>query len=179
MSGFNWTFNNLNNVILPGLSEDPQDLATLLTWHNNDVPDNYEIARNDFIQSKQFNRNPFIDHPEWVSYINFGTLTYQTPAAAQMQQGMQKTMESAVKTQLILWPNPTAGDANLTVDSSVEDIVQLRIYDLTGKLLSQVQSPVMMGTTTIPLGIDALATGFYVVKIEGRLISEEIKFRKQ
>jgi hypothetical protein len=93
--------------------------------------------------------------------------------------GMQKTMESAVKTQLTLWPNPTAGDANLTVDSAEEDFVQLRIYDLTGKLVSQVQSPVMIGSTTIPLDIDALATGFYVVKIEGRQISEEIKFRKQ
>jgi endonuclease I len=179
VSGFNWTFNNLNNVILPGLAEDPQSLTTLLTWHATDAPDAYEIARNDYIQSKQLNRNPFIDHPEWVNYINFGALTYQTPPAAQMQQGMQKTMESAVKTQLTLWPNPTAGDANLTVDSAEEDFVQLRIYDLTGKLLSQVQSPVMIGSTTIPLDIDALATGFYVVKIEGRLISEEIKFRKQ
>jgi endonuclease I len=179
VSGFNWTFNNLNNVILPGLSEDPQDLATLLTWHATDAPDAYEIARNDYIQSKQLNRNPFIDHPDWVNYINFGTLTYQTPAAAPMQQGMQKSMATELKTHVILWPNPTADNANLTVDSSVEDMVQLRIYDLTGKLLSHVQSPVMIGTTTIPLEIDQLSSGFYIVKIEGRQISEEIKFRKQ
>ena len=178
VSGFNWTFNNLNNVILPGLAEDPQDLATLLTWHATDAPDAYEIARNDYIQSKQLNRNPFIDHPEWVSYINFATLTYQAPAAAQMQQGLEKSLSVAPTTHVTLWPNPTAGEANLTVDSSVEDLVRLSVYDLTGKLQSQVQSAVMIGTTTIPLDLDALSSGFYIVKIEGSQLREEIKFRK-
>jgi len=179
VSGFNWTFNNLNNVILPGLSEDPQDLVTLLNWHNNDLPDNYEIARNDYIQSKQQNRNPFIDHPDWVNYINFANLTYQLPAAAQMQSGLEKSLSVVPVTHVTLWPNPTAGDANLTVDSSVDDIVQLRIYDLTGKLQTQVQSPIMVGSTTIALDVDALASGFYIVKIEGAQVREEIKFRKQ
>jgi hypothetical protein len=53
-----------------------QDIPTLLLWHQQDPPSNFEIARNEYIASVQHNRNPFIDHPEWVNRINFATLTY-------------------------------------------------------------------------------------------------------
>jgi endonuclease I len=178
VSGFNWTFNNLNNVILPGLSEDPQDLATLLTWHATDAPDAYEIARNDYIQSKQQNRNPFIDHPDWVSYINFNTLTYQTPAQQPMLPGIQKAQPVMKRADVIVWPNPTESEANLTIDSPVEDVVTFNVFDLTGKLLYTVQSPVMIGSTTIPLNVEALTSGFYVVQVVGESLREEVKFRK-
>jgi len=39
-------------------------------WHAGDAVDGTEVARNDEIYSNwQHNRNPFIDHPEWVSQI--------------------------------------------------------------------------------------------------------------
>ena len=45
-------------------------LSTLLAWHAADPPDAAESNRNDIIfLSYQFNRNPFIDHPEWVDAI--------------------------------------------------------------------------------------------------------------
>jgi endonuclease I len=45
-------------------------LATLLKWHEQDPVDAFETRRNDMIYSKyQHNRNPFIDHPEWVQAI--------------------------------------------------------------------------------------------------------------
>jgi hypothetical protein len=49
---------------------------------------------------------------------------------------------------------------------------------LTGKLLYTVQSPVMIGSTTIPLDIETLTSGFYVVQVVGENIREEVKFRK-
>ena len=179
VSGFNWTFNNLNTVILPSYSEDPQDVNMLLSWHNSDLPDRYEISRNDYIQSRQQNRNPFVDHPDWVNYINFNTLMYQSPVMMSMLPAMTKSQNSDVKTEVILWPNPTSNEANLTIESSVDDMVTLQIYDLTGKLVTDVQSTILSGTTTIELDVDALSTGFYVVKIAGEHLREEVKFRKQ
>ncbi len=41
----------------------------ILAWHHQDPVDAREIARNDVIYSFQGNRNPFIDHPEWVDCI--------------------------------------------------------------------------------------------------------------
>ena len=49
------------------------DLASLLKWHYEDTPDDFERRRNQYIYSSalnptyyQGNRNPYIDHPEWV-----------------------------------------------------------------------------------------------------------------
>ena len=45
-------------------------LTTLLAWHAADPPDQMESNRNDIIYATyQHNRNPFIDHPEWVEEI--------------------------------------------------------------------------------------------------------------
>ncbi len=44
-------------------------LSTLLAWHNADPPDAWEALRNNRIQNLQGNRNPFIDHPEYVTSI--------------------------------------------------------------------------------------------------------------
>ncbi len=45
------------------------DLATLLEWHRNDPPDDYEMNRNNVVYTWQYNRNPFIDMPDLVEYI--------------------------------------------------------------------------------------------------------------
>ncbi|MBU7595280.1 endonuclease [Metabacillus halosaccharovorans] len=45
-------------------------LSTLLQWHQQDPVDDFERNRNEVIyQDYQHNRNPFIDHPEWVEAI--------------------------------------------------------------------------------------------------------------
>ena len=43
--------------------------AQLLIWHASDPVSAKEIARNDAVHALQGNRNPFIDHPEWVGEI--------------------------------------------------------------------------------------------------------------
>ena len=39
---------------------------SLRMWHLMDPPDIWEIERNNFIEAKQGNRNPFIDYPKLV-----------------------------------------------------------------------------------------------------------------
>jgi len=46
-------------------------LETLLEWHNEFSPSEYEKHRNAAIFEKQGNRNPLIDFPEWGDQINF------------------------------------------------------------------------------------------------------------
>lgn len=45
-------------------------LSVLKAWSQEDPPDSFEKRRNDVIFDQyQHNRNPFIDHPEWVESI--------------------------------------------------------------------------------------------------------------
>jgi serine protease len=44
-------------------------LSTLLEWHVQDPVDDAERSRHEKVYEIQGNRNPFIDYPEWVSYI--------------------------------------------------------------------------------------------------------------
>lgn len=45
-------------------------LSILIEWHELDPVDNWERRRNDIIyKNYQGNRNPFIDHPEWVEQL--------------------------------------------------------------------------------------------------------------
>jgi endonuclease I len=43
---------------------------TLRRWHQMDPPDQHEIEINDKIFTIQKNRNPFVDHPEFVGHIS-------------------------------------------------------------------------------------------------------------
>ena len=44
-------------------------LSVLLQWNQQDPVDAYERIRNDAVQTYQGNRNPFVDHPEWIACI--------------------------------------------------------------------------------------------------------------
>jgi hypothetical protein len=71
IGGLNWSIPSQQNVDL------------LKQWHQMDPPDDFEIARNEFIAQTQGNRNPFIDFPQWVNRINFRNMSYiadTTPA---------------------------------------------------------------------------------------------------
>jgi len=76
-------------------SPDPEHgkFSTLYEWHQQDPPDAFEINRNEVIYSYQDNRNPFIDHPEFLINIYEPTIG---------------TQEYTSTNQIIVFPNPCA-----------------------------------------------------------------------
>lgn len=60
----------LNDSVNNGSKPYQGRLSVLRNWHAQDPPDAFERRRNQVIyETYQRNRNPFIDHPEWVSAI--------------------------------------------------------------------------------------------------------------
>jgi hypothetical protein len=56
------------------------NLNTLYQWHQQDPPDAAEVLRNDGVETYQGNRNPYIDHPNWVGPAwGFGTSAPAVP----------------------------------------------------------------------------------------------------
>ncbi|MBX3723861.1 MAG: endonuclease [Turneriella sp.] len=60
----------LSNKAVTGANINPWLEDMLRTWHNTYPVSDGERLKNDWIQRIQGNRNPFIDHPEWVAKIN-------------------------------------------------------------------------------------------------------------
>ncbi|BFM08828.1 endonuclease [Halioxenophilus aromaticivorans] len=60
------------NAVLDGSSQqvfETWHLEMLKRWHNEDPVSQKELDRNDDAEQFQGNRNPFVDHPEWVESI--------------------------------------------------------------------------------------------------------------
>ena len=73
-------FNFTTNANDPTKDQNPLDgseekayenwyVAMLLNWHQQDPVSQREIDRNNSVFNIQKNRNPFVDHPEWVEMI--------------------------------------------------------------------------------------------------------------
>lgn len=56
-------------------------IAMLLLWHQQDPVSQREIDRNNAVFTLQKNRNPFIDHPEWIAAIWSQTSDNVAPSA--------------------------------------------------------------------------------------------------
>jgi len=110
IDGFNWDFNSLNlRITSPTYNEAPQSLDLLLEWHNSDPPDVWEVSRNDYIQSIQKNRNPFVDHPEYTDYIDFNDMSYISGSSAATEINFTSVTATVLE---------NSGSYNLTISIS-------------------------------------------------------------
>jgi endonuclease I len=62
--------------------------ADILEWQAADLPTAHDVLRNDAIQTFQGNRNPFVDHPEWVA-IAFAQPCGAAPPDLLMRDGFE------------------------------------------------------------------------------------------
>jgi Endonuclease I/Secretion system C-terminal sorting domain len=98
------------------------DLATLLNWHRNDPPDDFEMNRNNVIYTWQFNRNPFIDEPDLVEYIwgnNIGDIWNQA-------LGINDTKGLDIQ----IYPNPTTSKIYI---KGVKNKTQIEVFSVEGR----------------------------------------------
>lgn len=127
-------------------------LYTLIKWHIDDPVSQKEIDRNENIYIYQNNRNPFIDHPEYVEAI--WTSHY----------GVIETLseENFVSIEnVIIYPNP-ASNGSFSISSSVE-LSLITIYNVNGQIIQEIKKPNTVTTETY--NVNNLSTGFYLVEI--------------
>jgi len=159
VNGMNWTFNHLNNVILPALNEDPQDIQLLLQWHFQDPPDGAEIARNDYIQSIQGNRNPFVDRPGWVNLIDFNQVVTARIGGVRNEAWSDDQDRMAMQ----VYPNPVVDLVNLRFESEGRSNCLLQVISNQGKLVYSENYQLSDGVNRLAVDLSDLADGFYTV----------------
>ena len=127
------------------------DLATLLDWHRNDPPDDFEMNRNNVIYTWQFNRNPFIDNPDLVEYI-WGTQMGQ-------QWNNSLSADSYDFSRLSVFPNPVTNKLNVV---GVKENFELKIYSILGELVFDKKKTKNLNAI---VNID-LESGLYILEIK-------------
>ncbi len=132
------------------------DLATLLQWHRNDPPDDFEMNRNNVVYTWQINRNPFIDQPDLVEYI-WGN-----------QVGMNYTLsnESQELAAVKLFPNPSKNNFHI---AGIQQEAKVIVYDQLGRVTMQRK---INSNTTIEHN---LQTGVYIIVIQTENASQSLK----
>jgi len=132
----------------PSVTGQLGDLATLLDWHRNDPPDDFEMNRNNIIYTWQFNRNPFIDQPDLVEYIwgtNVGD-TWSQPL------GVNQTNTLVIQ----VYPNPTS---NTIYFNGLLNEVVVEVFSIDGRQLFT-----KTVTNDSPLDLN-VSSGLYMIKI--------------
>jgi hypothetical protein len=143
-----------------------QDQDVLKQWHWQDPPDAWEIARNDFIESEQGNRNPFVDSVNWVCYIDFETLTYigeQSTPCTVTPDGIEEQLTG----DFSISPNPTDGVAALTLNLKDAQELTINVLDVTGRMVSTRTKNFSVGMSREMLDLSNLDAGIYHVVLQG------------
>ena len=130
-----------------------QNQYLLKQWHFQDPPDNWEIARNDFVDSLQNNRNPFVDSIDYACFVNFSNMTYEPLAC-------EASINELLNNGFITYPNPSKDEINLHVDATT--ISSYQIIDFQGRV---VLSSDVNNLALVKANISKLNAGTYLVKV--------------
>ncbi len=120
-------------------------LNILLTWHIQDPVSAKEIAFNNSIYNFQGNRNPFIDHPEYVALIWGAPLD---------------TNGFVVFDSVNIYPNP-AYNNQVNIYSEIQ-LDEIQLININGQIVQQINNPVLTDNT---ITLSNLPQGFYILKL--------------
>lgn len=156
----NWKFRNPISGSIPY----GQDQNILKQWHYQDPPSDWEIARNDFLDSLQGNRNPFIDSMQYVCYIDFLTMTkISNPGIPCNTVGIQEKYK--VNFDYSIFPNPAANDFSVLISAAENGKYTVRISDVTGRMVHTQQLQVNNGMNYFAFDKLNLQSGAYTIEI--------------
>jgi len=141
----NWSFAMFNGtndkVFVDGF------LDVLLEWHENDPVSPREIAVNNQIYEHQKNRNPFIDHPEYVHDIWGHSSSFS----------IEKNNYSV---SVSIYPNPSENQ-NISIISNKE-IQEIKVLNLSGQIIQKIKNPPTLNNTFV---LENLPIGFYILNL--------------
>ena len=139
-----------------------QDQNILKTWSEQDPPDNFEIARNDYVDSLQGNRNPFIDHPEYICYIDFVTMTKIAAPNVPCDAETLGIKDNQKNNNIIsLTPNPNNGLFTVNYTATKNQKVNIKLVDVLGRVVYSNEIAINSGNSPIEMNLQNVKKGIY------------------
>jgi len=134
-------------------------LQQLLDWHLTDPPDEFELNRHEVIYSYQENRNPFIDHPEYVDMI----------------WGDPNDIEDSKSLIINVYPNPVGNSLNIEYFNNSN--LKYSLISVDGRIV--LEGTIKPGNNTLNLSI--LNQGLYLLNLKNsnNIVVDQYKLLKQ
>ncbi|MBE9576731.1 endonuclease [Flavobacterium proteolyticum] len=121
-------------------------LDILVKWHTDDPVSAKEIAiNNDIYYNHQSNRNPYIDHPEYVGLVWNSFLSNPS---------------FAFENSISIYPNPAVNN-EVTISSEIE-LKSIVLYNINGQIIQEIKNPTRVDNSYKVIN---LPSGFYLVQM--------------
>ncbi|MNY18388.1 Endonuclease I [compost metagenome] len=133
-----------------------QDQEILKIWHLADQPDNYEIARNEYIFSQQGNRNPYVDSVQFACYVSFSNMSYIATGCGDL--GVN---EQLLQRNLVLFPVPATTDLYVQVNGT--QVLSYKIVSLSGQVIEKNAN---LTLDVLKLNTSDFKAGTYLIEVE-------------
>jgi endonuclease I len=130
-----------------------QDQYIIKQWHFQDPPSGFEIARNDYLDSLQGNRNPFIDSIDYVCFINFSNMQYES-------LGCLASIDEISENRFYIFPNPSKSNISFSVDGAT--IEHYIISDLNGRII---KNELVNNAQLVKVDVSNIKAGTYLAKV--------------
>ena len=147
-------------------------LKTLLDWHSFDPVDEFERNRNDVIYSYQKNRNPFIDHPEFVDSIWGSGKTIVDSATIILPKKF--TIEK-------IYPNPFNAKIGIKINVLESTSLKISLFDTKGRKIEEYNLGILdKGAFDFIWRPKELSSGIYIIHFDDNssMSSKKITFLK-
>ncbi len=144
----------------------PWQVDQLLIWAHQDTVSAKEIARNNAIYQIQNNRNPYIDHPEWIDSIWHFTLT-----GIETHEAKQLFMH--------IYPNPSNENVNVIFDGVATQKTILHVVNVLGEtILTEEYTTDPLGKLSCELKSEHWESGIYFITLKQSANFKTIRFIK-
>ncbi|MCH2224008.1 MAG: endonuclease [Crocinitomicaceae bacterium] len=135
-------------------ASDNQSQEVLKAWHFADLPDNYEIARHEYIYDLQGNRNPFIDSTDYACYVDFFANTHDA-------DGCLANITEQLEANFVVYPVPSSDLVHVQINGV--EINGYEITDLQGRIVLSEEG---VNLPKISINGKTLGAGTYFVIIQ-------------
>jgi hypothetical protein len=148
----------------------PWAVAQYKTWAQNDPPSWKDRMRNAAVYAYQGNRNPFVDHPEFITAI------YDSNAVSGVGPGV-----SGPSLMLASQPSPFVARTTLAFQLPQASRVSLRVFDVGGRLVRTLADGAMLQAGTHSYEWDGTgdgalaASGLYFVRLDAGGRTETVR----
>ena len=139
-----------NNWAIPS----NQSQETLRNWHFTDLPDNYEIARNEYIYNLQQNRNPFIDSVDFACFIDFYQMTYDEYACE------SSNLMEQLQSNYSVFPIPAKNEIYAQING-----LNIHGYILINSMGQKVIQRTKENLAVVRIDSSSLPSGSYILRV--------------